>query len=312
MPGLLDETASAAPSGMASDLIAGIQQLSADQQFTFTRYTRLVLPADGFVFFAPASAVSQDTDIPFCFSTNGSLHVTQTFQQEPEANYARQDITFTTKAQALEFSQVAPDSLWVLTIPNGSLVAFSGQRGRFDQAGIWHYSGKALLPFEQTQFIESAADVLPDSRVVSNSLPIWMAMSTDDLPVYPSFLVPRNAIPPYVAVDIKGTEGIAVAPYLGPDDSQTQLATEVARFTFYGLRNDQALDFQKLLLDNSFIGVYGVMNIPVPVDGKRAQSDFGIIAQEKAMDLQINYHQARARDIARKLISSAFITITPA
>ena len=55
---LLDELANAAPSGMSADLRAGIQQLSADQQFTFTLYQRLILPADGFVFYAPASTVS--------------------------------------------------------------------------------------------------------------------------------------------------------------------------------------------------------------------------------------------------------------
>lgn len=308
----LDEASGAPNAGMGAALRAGVAQLSERQEFAFTLYKRLILPADGFVFYAPAASVTPPITSPaLSFTTTGSLHLSQTTIQEAAESYARQDVIFTTETQVVEFESLdSSDLLYVFVLPNGSLAAFNGQRKRYDPAGIWHYSGRALLPFEATQFIASPADV-PADAVVSNSLPFWMAMSTSDLPVYPAFLVPQNALPPYIAADIGNTEGIGSSPLYGPQFSQTQLAMETVRFTFYGVRNNGVLDFQRSLLQNSLDGSnYGVMNIPVPVDGKKPQSEFGIIAQQKTMDLQVNYYQARARDEARKLIESAFITIT--
>lgn len=315
MPTLL-EASTDANAGMAADLQAGVSQLSAGQEFTFTQYVRQVLPADGFVFFVLASAANPPPPDPtpvelaaYSFTENGSLHVSQRVNQVEDNTTALQDVVFTTKRKLREFTDLAPGALYLMTLPNGTVVAFSAQRGRYDQAGIWHYSGRALYPYEATQIIDSPDDVGTE-QIVSNSLPIWMAMSTVDLPVYPSFLVPLNLQPPYVSVDIQGTQALGQKPLEGPDSSQTQLAMETAKFTFYGLRNGAVLDFQREVLHNSFRDGYGIMNMPVPVDGKQTQSEFGIIAQQKTMDVQINYYQARARDVARKLILSAFITIT--
>lgn len=308
----LDEASGSPNAGMGAALRAGVAQLSERQPFTFTLYKRLILPADGFVFYAPAASVTPPiVGHPFTFTTLGSLHLSQTTIQDVAEAYARQDVVFTTETQVIQFEELPPnDLLYVFVLPNGSLAAFNGQRKRYDPAAIWHYTGRALLPYEASQFIANPADV-PADAVVSNSLPFWLAMSTDALPVYPSFLVPQNAIPPYVAADIGDTEGIGSSPLYGPNFSQTQLAMETVRFTFYGVRNNGVLDFQRALLQNSLDGNnYGVMNIPVPVDGKKPQSEFGIIAQQKMMDLQVNYYQARARNEARKLIESAFITIT--
>ena len=316
MPTLL-EASTAQNAGMGASLQAGVAQLSAEQLFTFTLYVRAVLPADGFVFYVLASAANPPppdptpADLaPYSFQENGSLHVAQRINQVEDNTTALQDVVFTTKRQLREFSDAAPGSLFIMTLPNGSQVAFSSQRGRYDQAGIWHYAGRALYPYESTQLVASPGDVGTE-QVVSNSLPIWMNMGTMEIPVYPSFLVPLNLPPPYVAVDITGTQAIGQIPLDGPDSSQTQLATETARFTFYGLRNGAVLDFQHAVLHNSFRDGYGIMNMPVPVDGKQTQSELGIIAQQKTMDVTINYYQARARSIGRKLIESAFITVTP-
>lgn len=315
MPSLLEASADG-NAGMASVLQAGVRQISGGQDFTFTQYVRVVLPADGFVFFVLASAANPPPPDPtpvqlaaYSFTENGSLHVSQRVNQVEDNTTALQDVVFTTKRQLREFTDLAPGTLYLMTLPNGTVVAFSAQRGRYDQAGIWHYSGRALYPYEESQILDDPADVGAE-QIVSNSLPIWMAMSTLELPVYPSFLVPLNLPPPYVAADIQGTSGLGQTPLEGPDSSQTQLAQETVRFTFYGLRNGAVLDFQREVLQNSLGGSYGIMNIPVPVDGKATQSEFGIIAQQKTMDVQVNYYQARARDIARKLILSAFITIT--
>jgi len=310
----LDEASGSPNAGMGAALRAGIAQLSERQEFTFTLYKRLVLPADGFVFYAPAASVTPPITTPaLSFTTLGSLHLSQTTIQDVAEAYSRQDVIFTTETKVVEFEQLEPDLLYVFELPNGSLAAFNGQRKRYDPAAIWHYTGRALLPYEASQFIASPDDI-PSDNVVSNSLPFWLAMSTDSLPVYPSFLVPQNAIPPYVAADIGSTDGIGASPLYGPDYSQSQLVMETVRFTFYGVRGNGVLDFQRALLQNSGDASedksYAVMNIPVPTDGKKPQSEFGIIAQQKTMDLQVNYYQARAREEARKLIESAFITIT--
>lgn len=307
----LEEAAAAAGAGLAAGLQAAVAQLSEGQDFAFTLYKRLVLPADGFVFWAPASTVSPPVVGPLlAFTVNGSLHLTQDTQQQSEANYDIQSVVFTTKKQVTAFEEIDPGLMYVLTLPNGSLLAFNGQRMRYDPAGIWHYYGRALFPFEASQVIANALDI-PDDAVVSNSLPLWLAMTTDTLPVYPSFLVPQNAIPPYVSVDIENTEAIGAAPLRYLDDSQSQLTQETVAFTFYGVRNNGVLDFQAAVLDNSLSGDYGMMNSPVPVDEKQPQSEFGIIAQRKKMVAQVNYYQTRTRAVARKLILSAFITVTP-
>ena len=315
MPTLLEASKDAGAT-MGADLQAGVAQLSGDQRFTFTLYSRLILPADGFVFYAPALVVDAPVDPTpaelevYSFSVNCSLHVAQRIDQQTDNTTALQDVTVTTKREIREFEAVEPGTLYVMTLPNGSLVAFSAQRGRYDQAGIWHYAGRALLPFEATQFVETPDAITLGGTVVSNSLPIWMAMSTSDLPVYPAMLAKLNLVPPYVTADIGGTTGWGQVPVEGPDSSQAQLAYETIRFTFYGVRNDAVLDFQRAVLHNSFRDGYGIMNIPVPVDEKQGQSEFGIIAQKKTMDVTVNYYQARSRDIGRKLIESAFINIT--
>lgn len=316
MPTLLEASKDAGAT-MAADLQAGISQLSGGQEFTFTLYKRLILPADGFVFFAPALVVDAPVDptpaelSAYQFQADcTSLHFAQRIDQQSDNTTAIQDITVTTKHEIREFESVAPNTLYVMTLPNGSLVAFSSQRGRYDQAGIWHYAGRTLYPYEATQFIDTPDAITVGGTIVSNSLPIWMAMSTEDLPVYPAFLAPINLAPPYVTADISGTTGWGQIPVKGPDSSQSQIVFEDVRFTFYGVRNDAVLDFQDAVLHNSFRDGYGVMNIPVPVDQKKPQGEFGIIAQQKTMDLRLNYYQSRSRDIARKLILSAFINIT--
>lgn len=313
----LEQGATAQNAGMGASLQAGVAQLSEGQLFTFTLYVRTILPADGFVFYVLASAANPPPPDPtpadlaaYTFTENGSLHVSQRVNQVEDNTTAIQDVVFTTKRQLREFSDITPGSLFVMALPNGCQVAFSSQRGRYDPAGIWHYAGRALYPYEASQLVASPDDIGTEA-VVSNSLPIWLAMGTTDIPVFPSFLVPLNQPTPYVAVDISGTEAIGLAPFDASDSSQTQLCFETASFTFYGLRNGDALDFQRAVLHNSFRDGYGIMNRPVPVDGKQTQPEFGIIAQQKTMDATINYYQARARSIARKLILSAFITITP-
>jgi hypothetical protein len=117
--------------------------------------------------------------------------------------------------------------------------------------------------------------------------------------------------PPYITADIQSTDAIGQTPFFDPTNSQSQLVTDVVKFTTFGLGNNAILDFQKMVLENSQYGNYGIMNMPVPVDEKIAQSEFQFIAQKKTMVLQVNYYQSRARAVARRLIYQALIGLTP-
>lgn len=311
----LAQAAASAGAGKGAVLQAAVDSISELDQFTFTLYKRLILPADGYVFFCLASAITPPiVDKPLTFTTGGSLHVSQTTEQQPDATIARQHAVFTSDIQIREFSDVAPDELYLMSLPNGSLVAFSQQSMRYETSDIWHYAGVAVLPYEATQVITDPADVLASSTIVSNSLPLWMAMSTVDLPVYPADLSPMNLRPPYITADIQNTEGLTMAPFYDALDGQAQLCKETVIFTLWGCRNDQALDFQKAILDNSMPddAAYGTMTPLVPVDQKKIQPDLAIIAQQKVMTVDVNYLQQRTRATARKLILSAGITVTVA
>jgi len=308
----LAEAATAAGAGMGAVLQAGVDQLSRAQLYTFTLYQRLILPVDGYVFWCLGSAINPDViDNNMTFQANGSLHVAQRVEQNPDSTIARQTVVFTSETQILEFSDMAADSLFMLTLPNGSLAAFSSQTNRYEAADIWHYVGVAVLPYEATQVI-SDPSIVGTLPIVSNSLPIWMAMSTSGLPVYPADLSPMNLVPPYVTADITGTQAMTMAPLVQSNSSQAQLCKETVTFTLWGCRSDQALDFQKAILDNSMPddAPYGTMTSIVPVDQKKTQPELAVIAQQKTMTVDVNYLQQRSRAIARELIASAFITLT--
>lgn len=336
-------------SDKAAGLIAAISLLSAQETYTFELYKRVVLPLDGFVFWIKASELStyagrKDVGAiynknPFAqiafsalayegnltpkqqerykFTINGSLHVSQEVKQEADATYVNQDVSFTTKTQTINFDEIAPNELYILNIPDGyenrivGRVAFGNQRNRYSTAGLWHYHGKVLNSVQASQVVDNANAINPDYAIVSNSLPYWLALSTAEIPVYPSYLSPKNLIVPYVTADIQTTEAIQSWPLVDEYSNQGQLVTDTIEFTMYGLNNAAALDFQLSVLNNSEHGEYGVQNIPVPVDVKLTQSEFQIIAQKKVMKLQANYYQYRTRAFAIKLINEAKMALTP-
>ena len=325
----------------AAQLIAAIDQISGGALYTFELYQRVVLPVDGFVFWVKATQVNPawlgaysrghlagvgfngnqaraappltpQQELKYSFQVQASVHLSQDLQQESTETYVSQAVLFTTKTQVRELDAIAPDHLYVVTLPNGARVAFSSQRNRYELAGLWHYHGRAVYSTLASQLVDDARQFQPTLQIVSNSLPLWIALSTQQVPIFPAELSPLNFAPPYVTADIQSTEAIQQTPLYDRNTSQTQLVTDRIRFTTYGLNNDAVLDLQKTILDTSMAGDYGIMNMPVPVDVKKPQPEFLFIAQAKTLDLQVNYYQNRARDIARKLIESAFITLTPA
>ena len=304
-------------SDKAAGLVAAIGLISAEQTYTFTLYKRVVLPIDGFVFWVKAQNVDPAFLNPeeqqfYSFQSTGSFHLSQQLAEEEDTTYVAQDIHFATKNYVEVLSRIAPDSLYVLVLENGTKVAFGSQSSRYQLAGLWHYKGRAVFSTFATQIVDDINQLDQCDRIVSNSLPIWLAMSQPCFKIYPSFLSPLNLAPPYITADIQSTEAIGQAPVFTPTNSQSQLVTDIIKFTTFGLSNKRVLDFQQMLLESSFSGDYGIMNIPVPIDEKIAQPEFQFIAQKKTMTLQVNYYQSRTRLVARRLINKALIGLTPA
>jgi hypothetical protein len=322
------------------ELGAGLQQaadtISYRQELTFTLYNECILPLDGFRFWVNA-AISQNTpsavynggglnssafnsmgpiiqtpsqEIVYQFSVLGSLHYTQETSQESDQVLARQKALFTSTQSINELGAISPNQIYITTLPNGAKLAFNAQTKRYYQAGLWHYQGYALFSTENTQIIDNIND-LDTQLIVSNSLPIWLSLSTQQIPIYPSFLSPANLSPPFITVDIRDTKGLTLSPlYAANTGSQTQFCSEEVYFTAWGLNNGAIMNFQQMILQSSLKGAFGFGGAFIPVDEKHIQPEFYLISQKKTMKLQINYYQSSTRDIAQKLIQSAMVNYT--
>ena len=169
----------------------------------------------------------------------------------------------------------------------------------------------------ESQIIDDLTGFDTHSLVVSNSLPAWLAMGStppeiwqaprEMFPVFPSFAVPNNQLPPYAAVHIEpeGTEALGFA-FTDQNSSQFQLAVDRVRITFYGLRNDAVMDF--MLAATQFsqnTDLFGIMNVPIVKDQKRPQVELDILAMKKTAEFQVSYFQTRINDFAVQTIQSA-------
>lgn len=308
-------------STLQASLAAGITSISANQSVTFTQYTKQVLSQDGFVFWVK-SATSQ--------AYSGSLHFASETHQDEDQTISINDVIFTSKEEITEFNAINPQTLWIgsFTVPSGNTILISfNQRGRFyEQAGVWHYSGDAVYPALQAQLVNSAAD-LPVEPIVSNSLPIWLSQNSF-APVYPSFLVPDNVVPPYIVAHIEPSETIAIGPfpkYLWPGNpspltalqqmASSQLMQDNVTLTLYGFTNQQAIQYYVNLIQYSISddpngGTFGFCNSPSIRDEKRTQSEITAIAMKKTLNILASYYIGTADAIARRLILSASVTTT--
>ena len=176
----------------------------------------------------------------------------------------------------------------------------------------------------ETQVVDDPRSLNTRDVVVSNSLPLWLALNgyqpatggfgNPGLTLYPSFLLPTNLAPPYAAVHIppENTRALTGAPRISRDSSHTQLCADVVKITMFGMRNFNALDFLDCVLQRSLdYDEFGIMNMPVVRDEKRTQSELNAIAQKKSLTFEISYYQNRMNDIARQLILSAIPTFIP-
>jgi len=321
---------------MASDLAEGLKTLALNQKIKFRLYARVVLPIDGYVFWVRADLLarqsfqtsglvtarqlSKDEMKPLAIEATGSLHYTADTRQEEAETYAANRVVFTSLKEVQDLNAVAPGLMWIGEF-DGLRFGFSSLSSRYRQAGLWHYTGFAIYPDMATQIIDDA-NLFSSSQVVSNSLPAWLAMANYAPiyafwgtlpPLFPSFLVPDNEPPPYAAVHIvpESTHGLASAPTIDPStQTHTQLCAESVRITLWGTRNTNALDFIDAMYQySSDTSAFGIMNIPVVRDDKRTQSELGIIAMKKIIDVEISYLQQRMRTIGKQVIKRAMANL---
>ncbi len=326
---------------MAAALAAGVGVISENQEIVFTRYRRLVLPVDGFVFWVRANllvpsaapnsplgnqvAANQqpvDPGHPLTVTVRGSLHyMTASSQNEDDSSNTNQ-VVFTALAEVEDLNNIDPEDTWIGAW-QGVRFAFSRREMYYEQAKIQHYVGTAIYSAMETQIIDTAAG-WSNLQVVSNSLPVWLALREPVAPVvglagipyqvFPSFLVAQNIVPPYVAVHIypEATEALQMAPRFDRAGSQWQLVQDRVRITLYGFRNEQALAFVDYVQQFcAFTGVMGISNMPVLKDEKRTQVELGILAQKKTVEFVVNYYQSAMRSLSRQLILSAPVTVIP-
>lgn len=322
----------------AQALAGGLNTLSYDQTIPFALYKRVVLPLDGYVFWvrqssltgvgaaynvpeynatpygaaAPGEALAPDP-----ITAQGSLHrTTNATQMEADSNTTAL-MVFTSLSPVSFLDAIAPDVIYVATDPAGRLYAFSSRRSYYQQSGLHHYLGEAVRSTMLTQVLSDPTQLRASQAVVSNSMPIWLALGTNQagVPLFPSRAVPLNQPPPYVAVHIpdESPDPLQMVPFIDQESNHYQLVKDRVRFTAFGLRNDQALAFQDYILQQptNDLCPWGLMNSPVMRDQRsRFQPEYQTIEQCKVMDLEISYYQQSVREIARQLIESAAITIT--
>src|SRR6185437_2594955 len=258
-----------AKQGIAAALTGGVETISALGEVTFTKYCRLVLPLDGYVFWLNSSLV-----YPACepqITVRGSFHYSTQQDQSEAENEAVNTVVFTALEPIQQVNGIGENVLWIAEY-GGDVEGFDGPitfafsaRGKYyEQADLFHYVGTAVLPAFRLQLIDSADQLPGNGPIVTNSLPIWLALSrytppynngiSNTLPLYPSFIIPDNLPPPYGAVHIfpESTEALESAPLFGPVLDQWSLSRERVRITLYGLDNSAALMFLAAVLQYSY------------------------------------------------------------
>lgn len=309
-------------------LSVGIDVLGQNQTVEFYPYIRTILPLDGFVFWVNAALLpaaklaEQGLQSAAPISIPGSLHYASVGHQNDEENIVIRQVDFTAEEQVSAFAELGPDVLYVAVwnTPLGPFkFTFSNRNSFYRQANIYHYVGDAVYPVFD-QFLIDNIEGFDQRQIVSNSLPIWMAMFADppypslitiSPPVYPAMLVKENRPPPYVAVDISNTRVLQSAPWRGPKSYVNQLCSERVRLITYGLRNDEVMNLRDYILDYSEnTNIIGIADPPVITDERRPQVELATIAIKKHVDLSISYLQQRARDIARQYILHATVQVS--
>ena len=301
-----------AKQGLAADLAAGLAALSEQGAVTFNKYVRLVLPLDGYVYWVRTAET---------LTAKGSFHYSTIQVQNEAETEGASTVLFSSLVPIQQFNVVSPEALWVGEYGgdregyDGPVTFAFSSRGRYYQtADLFHYSGTAVLPALKAQLINAPSDISTKALVVSDSLPLWLALNSyvppypgfvTGIKLYPSFLIPDNLPPPYGAVHIEpsGTESDQAAPWFGPTLSQLSLSRDKVRVTLYGLTNDQAETFLAAVMQYSYdYDVLGLCNLPTVRDEKRTAPELGVIAMKKTIEFEVSYNQGAVRLVARQMI----------
>ena len=322
--------AAQAKSQLGSGLAQGVETISGSEQITFTLYVKLVLPLDKYVFWVNASLLTDSAIFnasqynallynnypegvpPRQLVAKGSFHFSSDVQMLEDRQSVFNHTIFTSLIEISDFNLINPQFMYVAEY-EGIKFAFNRRENFYKQADLYHYRGDALYSVMDTQLIDTMTGFDTTSVIVSNSLPIWLALN-QFFPMYPSYLVDQNIPPVYAAVDIAPANTIALQdfPLLDPDSNPWQLVKDTVKITIYGIRNHEALNFVQYILDYSRnTDNIGLMNMPVMRDEKMTQSELGILAQKKTITFEVSYYQTTVNDIARQLIEKAFISVTP-
>jgi hypothetical protein len=291
------------PSPIKQVIEEGLEVLSGGQEIVFQKYTRAVLPLDGYVFFV------RDTATP-SMSVAGSLHYDTDQQQRADETIGINKVVFTTQNEVQDFNTISVNSVWIGAI-DGIRFAFTARGRKYQQAGTYHYRGDAIYPAMYTQIIDNpGTPVSLGNLIATNSMPIWLALN-QYMTLYPAFLVQSNIHPPYASVEISDTKPLQSAPMIDSLSGSHQLMTEKVKIVMNGLRNNDAIDFLNYVFQYTLdTESFGIQNMPGIVDEKRGQSELGILAQKKTIEFEVNYYQTRVQAVARQLILNAGFTLS--
>lgn len=315
MPGIGE--ASQADTPIASDLAEGVKAISINATLRFTKYQEAILPLDGYRFWVKKNP-EQIVIIP------GSLHYASDSIQDSSETYTLNNVVFTSLESIEDMNAISPVEVWIAEF-EGITFSFN-TRGRFyRQTSLYHYSGRAVFPDMRSQLVRSAGDLLDAEVIVSNSIPLWLALNNYQPPIpghgfapgvrlYPAYLAPQNIVPPFASVEVleETTTAQSMAPQLSNVESHDQLVRETVKITFWGLRNAAALTFIDCINQYTLdYGTFGLANSPVIRDEKRTQSELSTISMKKSATFDIWYLQSTARNIARKTITEFAATFYP-
>lgn len=300
-------------------LTAGINQVSDNQQITFTKYFRVILPLDGMVCWIKSGSINTNaleypamfggeenaTGIPEQITVPGMLHYDANQANKADETITVSNVSFSTSEKVDVFNLLAPDYLWIASV-DGYEFAFSSKANYTEAAGLHHYQGQAMYPVVRGLLIDNPAALNVFEPVLSNSTPIWLGLNKY-FPIYPSYLVPENTQGVYGVVSPTDTEMLWSAAWTDRDGNTWQNMSEKVRITLYNVKNNQAWDFLKYVLENSIdTNDYGIMETPVIIDAKRPQSEINAVAIKKYIDFKISYYQSRQRGQIPRIIETVF------
>jgi len=306
-----------APGQLQTALDAGINALDRWASITFDQYSLHRFSEDGSIFWVRNGKT---------LTVKGSFHYATDRSQAEDETIGVNTVIFTALEEVTEFNSIESNILWIsdFIAPSGAVlkVAFSKRSAYYSQAEVWHYSGFSVYPALQSQLVSSASD-LPAGPIVSNSLPIWLSQH-QMAPVYASFLVPENIVPPYITAHItpEGTTALqpfplyrwTTSPPTGAQLAQmtsSQLMRDQVRLTLYGFNAQQVEQFKAQLIDYSMnTDTFGFCSDLEVRDAKRNQTEISALAQKKTIDLLASYYMGAADALARRLILSAAVSIT--